>query len=99
MFRTYPAGITPANIAGAIATYERSLVTPNSRFDRYLRGEKNMLSRDELEGYRRFVNLGCASCHQGAGIGGNMFQRFGVVGDFFKDRPPSRAGRGRFSGP
>lgn len=98
MFRSaYPDGMTPANIAGAIATYERSLVTPNSRFDRYLRGEKNMLSRDELEGYRRFVNLGCASCHQGAGIGGNMFQRFGVMGDFFKDRLPSRADQGRFN--
>lgn len=95
--RAYPDGMTSANIAGAIATYERSLATPNSRFDRHLRGEKNMLDPDEREGYRRFVNLGCASCHQGAGIGGNMFQRFGVMGDFFADRLPNKADQGRFN--
>ncbi|BBJ00530.1 hypothetical protein FGKAn22_22220 [Ferrigenium kumadai] len=95
--RVYPDGISPANIAEAIATFERSLTTPNARFDRYLRGEKNVLSRDELEGYRRFVDHGCTSCHQGAGIGGNMFQRFGIMGDFFKDRSPTRADQGRFN--
>jgi cytochrome c peroxidase len=95
--RVYADGISAANIAEAIAIFERSLITTNARFDRYLRGEKDQLSKDELEGYRRFVNLGCASCHQGAGIGGNMFQRFGVMGDFFKDRLPSKADQGRFN--
>ncbi len=95
--RVYADGISAANIAEAIAVFQRSLVTPNARFDRHLRGEKNQLSRDELEGYRRFVNLGCASCHQGAGIGGNMFQRFGVMGDYFKDRAPSKVDLGRFN--
>lgn len=93
----YPDGISPANIAEAIATFERSLITPNARFDRYLRGEKEALSSDEQEGYRRFVNHGCTSCHQGAGIGGNMFQRFGIMDDFFKDRSPSNADQGRFN--
>lgn len=95
--RTYPDGITSANIAEAIATFERSLMPPNARFDRYLRGEKNVLSPDEQEGYRRFVNHGCTSCHQGAGIGGNMFQRFGVMGDIFSDRPQTKADQGRFN--
>lgn len=95
--RVYSDGISPANIAGAIAAFERSLITPNARFDRYLRGEKDALSRDELEGYRRFVNHGCASCHQGAAIGGNMFQRFGVMGDYFKGRPATGADLGRFN--
>jgi cytochrome c peroxidase len=95
--REYPDGITPANITGAIATFERSLITPNARFDRHLRGEKNVLDSDELEGYRRFVNHGCVSCHQGVAIGGNMFQRFGVMGDYFKGRPPSKADLGRFN--
>ena len=95
--RVYTDGISAANIAEAIAVFQRSLVTPNARFDRHLRGEKNQLNRDELEGYRRFVNLGCASCHQGAAIGGNMFQRFGVMGDYFKDRAPSKADLGRFN--
>lgn len=95
--RGYPDGITPLNIADAIATFERSLLTPNARFDRHLRGEKNALSGDELEGYRRFVNHGCVSCHQGVAVGGNMFQRFGVMGDYFKNRPPTKADQGRFN--
>ena len=95
--RVYPDGINAANIAKAIATFERSLVTPDSKFDRYLRGEKNVLSDDELKGYRRFVDYGCVSCHQGAGIGGNMFQRFGVMADFFKGHPFTKADQGRFN--
>jgi cytochrome c peroxidase len=95
--QNYPDGMTAANIAAAIATYERSLITANSRFDRYLRGETDALVREEIEGYRRFVNYGCASCHQGAGIGGNMFQRFGVMADFFKGRQLSKADLGRYN--
>lgn len=95
--RTYPDGINPANITEAIATFERSLITPNARFDRYLRGDKAALSSKELEGYRRFVNHGCVSCHQGVAVGGNMFQRFGVMGDYFKGRPASKADLGRFN--
>ncbi len=94
---SYPDGITSANITDAIATFERTLLTPNSRFDRFLRGEKKVLSNEELDGYRRFVNLGCASCHQGVGIGGNMFQRFGVMGDYFAKRQPNKADLGRFN--
>jgi cytochrome c peroxidase len=95
--REYPDGITPANITGAIATFERSLLTPNARFDRHLRGEQGVLGSDELEGYRRFVNHGCVSCHQGVAVGGNLFQRFGVMGDYFKGRPPNKADLGRFN--
>ncbi len=94
---SYPDGMNPANIVDAIATFERSLLTPNSRFDRYLLGEKEALSDEELDGYRHFVDYGCVSCHQGAGIGGNMFKRFGVMDDFFKNRPPSKADQGRFN--
>lgn len=94
--RVYADGITPANITDAIATFERSLVTPNSRFDRYLRGEKGALGLDAEKGYRRFISHGCASCHQGVGIGGNMFQKFGVMDDYFKGRAPSDADLGRF---
>lgn len=95
--RAYPDGISPANITEAIATYERSLLTPNARFDRHLLGEKNALSKAELEGYHRFVNHGCVSCHQGAAVGGNMFQRFGVMGDYFAGRTPGKADQGRFN--
>jgi cytochrome c peroxidase len=62
----------------AIATYERSLLTPESRFDRWLTGEKSALSNEEIAGYQLFKSLGCVSCHQGANIGGNLFQRHGI---------------------
>ena len=62
----------------AIATYERSLVTPSSRFDRWLEGDKLALSHDELQGYRYFKSMGCIACHQGANVGGNVFERSGV---------------------
>ncbi len=93
----YPEGISGAAIVDAIASYERTLQTPNSRFDRYLRGDNAALNERERLGYRRFLDYGCASCHQGVLIGGNMYQRFGVIGDFFKDRPPKKEDLGRFN--
>lgn len=93
----YPDGINAANISDAIANFERTLLTHNSRFDRHLLGEKGSVTPDEIEGYQRFVNYGCASCHQGAGVGGNMFQRFGVMDDFFRGREITKADLGRFN--
>ncbi|HEY2402412.1 MAG TPA: cytochrome-c peroxidase, partial [Steroidobacteraceae bacterium] len=61
----YPNGVTPANIQNAIATYERTLITPNSRFDRYLRGDANAISPAEKAGYLKFKQYGCIACHQG----------------------------------
>jgi cytochrome c peroxidase len=84
--RIYGDGITPDNVRDAIATYERSLYTPNSRFDRYLRGEVEALDAEERQGFALFKSFGCVACHQGVGVGGNMFQRFGVMGDYFADR-------------
>jgi cytochrome c peroxidase len=82
----FPEGLTPATVKDALVEYERSLITPNSRFDRWLRGDQAALSAEELEGYRLFKSLGCTSCHQGANVGGNLFQKFGVMGDYFADR-------------
>ncbi|MCX8017761.1 MAG: c-type cytochrome, partial [Rhodocyclaceae bacterium] len=93
----YRDGITPANIVDAIATFERTLVTPDARFDRYLRGEQNVLTPLELEGWRRFRDLGCTSCHQGMLLGGNMFQKFGVLRDYFGNRPTTSADLGRYN--
>jgi cytochrome c peroxidase len=75
---TYPDGLTRPNVLDALASFERSLVTPDSRFDRYLRGERDALTDSEREGYRLFKSYGCATCHQGVNVGGNMFQKFGV---------------------
>jgi cytochrome c peroxidase len=82
----YPDGLTEANIVDAIVSYERALVTPNSPFDRYLAGDVGALSAAAREGFELFERLGCVSCHQGRNLGGNMFQRFGVMGDYFADR-------------
>jgi cytochrome c peroxidase len=84
--KLYPDGITSNNIKNAIATFERSLVTPDSRFDLFLKGDSTAINAEEQEGYRRFQASGCISCHQGVLLGGNLYQKFGVFGDYFKDR-------------
>lgn len=94
----YGNGITETNIKDAIATFERSLITPNSRFDRYLLGEANAITAEEKRGYELFKNYGCVACHQGANVGGNMFQVFGVLNDYFGQRGnPTKADLGRFN--
>jgi cytochrome c peroxidase len=94
----YPDGISGGNVKNAIAEFERSLITPDSRFDRYLRGESAALSAEEISGYRKFKAYGCVSCHQGVNVGGNMFQRMGVMGDYFADRGHvTEADFGRFN--
>jgi cytochrome c peroxidase len=96
--RIYPDGLTSTNIQDAIVVFEMSLYTPNSRFDRFLRGDKQALTKSEKEGYKLFKNYGCISCHQGINVGGNMFQRFGVIGDYFADRGNiTKADLGRFN--
>lgn len=69
---------TRSSLLDAIATYERSLLTPDSRFDLWLRGDKTALSPEEQQGYALFQSLGCISCHQGVNIGGNLFERQGI---------------------
>jgi cytochrome c peroxidase len=94
----YPDGIAPKNVRDAIASFERSLATPNSRFDRFLRGEHAALSETEREGYRLFKRIGCVSCHQGMGIGGNVYQKLGIMEDYFAQRGQvTAADFGRFN--
>ena len=84
--KSYPDGINRKNVKNVIAEFVRSLNTPNSRFDRWLKGDKNALNAQEKRGYELFKDYGCSSCHQGANVGGNMFQVFGVLNDYFKKR-------------
>jgi cytochrome c peroxidase len=67
-----------AGLLDAIAIYERSLVTPGSRFDRWLAGDTDAITPEETAGYQLFKSLGCISCHQGINVGGNLFQRHGI---------------------
>lgn len=79
----YDEGLTAANIQRAIALFERSLVTVDAPFDRYLRGDEEAISAEARRGYRLFKSYGCVSCHQGRNVGGNMYARMGAVGNYF----------------
>jgi cytochrome c peroxidase len=85
----YPGGISQSAVLDALECFERSLITPNSRFDKYLRGDTTALSAAEQRGYQLFKSYGCVACHQGINVGGNLFQKFGV---FPADASNPRAG-------
>ncbi|MCF6253348.1 MAG: c-type cytochrome [Thiomicrorhabdus sp.] len=73
------------HVLNAISEFERSLITPNSRFDLFLKGDKQVLSAYERDGYQLFKDRGCISCHHGINIGGNMFQKAGVFKPLFEN--------------
>ncbi|MBN2824583.1 MAG: cytochrome-c peroxidase [Campylobacterales bacterium] len=79
--KIYQDGVTIDNLAQVIAEFEKTLITPNSPFDRYLRGDKDAINDVQKEGYALFKSKGCISCHHGINIGGNHFNKFGVVED------------------
>jgi cytochrome c peroxidase len=83
----YGHGPDRATVLDAIATFERSLVTPASRFDRWLAGDTAALSAQQIDGYRLFKSLGCVSCHQGVNVGGNLFQRHGIFHPLARAEP------------
>jgi cytochrome c peroxidase len=94
----FPDGISEANVRSAIAGFERTLVTPSARFDLWLTGDKQALSAEERAGYELFKSVGCVACHQGRNVGGNMFQRFGVFGNYLEERGNLReSDYGRFA--
>jgi cytochrome c peroxidase len=94
----YSSDIQREHIKDAVAVFERSLYTPNSRFDRYLRNDSSALTAREQQGYRMFIALGCASCHQGVNLGGNIYQKLGVMAPYFTDRGHiTKADFGRFN--
>jgi cytochrome c peroxidase len=87
--------VTEENWGKAIGSYERTLVTP-SRFDQYLAGDTQALAPVEQQGLRKFINTGCIACHNGPGVGGSMFQKFGVVEDYWKETGSKEIDKGRF---
>lgn len=74
----YGHGADAASLIDALATFQGSLLTPGSRFDRWLQGDRTALSAGELDGYLLFKSLGCIACHQGVNIGGNLYERHGI---------------------
>ncbi len=85
----YKDGISKKNIVNAIAEYEKTLITPNSPFDRYLRGDKNAITSEQKKGYKLFKKEGCIACHNGVNIGGNLYSKSG----FFKPIQSDDLGR------
>lgn len=71
-------GVDIDRVTTAIAAFEETLVTPGSRFDKWLEGDKNALSKEEQDGYNVFKTSGCAKCHNGPAVGGNSFEKMGV---------------------
>ena len=85
--RVYGANkINGETITDAIAEYEKSLLTPNSRFDKFLNGDEKALSGKEKRGYDLFVSNNCTTCHTGVNLGGLTYEKMGVERDYFKIR-------------
>lgn len=75
------------HVTDAIAAFEETLVTPFSRFDRWLLGDQDALTKAELEGYQLFKDVGCVACHYGAAVGGSSFQKMGIVEPYQTKNP------------
>ena len=82
----YPEGITEATITNAIEEFERTLVTPNSQFDKWLLGDDNALTAQELRGYELFKEYSCATCHTGVNLGGESYELMGLRRHYFEER-------------
>jgi cytochrome c peroxidase len=80
-------GIDIDKVTDAIAEFEKTLVTPNSRFDKWLLGDKDALTAEEVAGYKLFKDSGCTACHNGSAAGGNTFQKMGVVEPYKSTSP------------
>jgi len=86
--------ITAQNWGTAIGAYERTLVTP-SPFDAWLAGDDHVLSPAAQAGLKAFIETGCAGCHNGVGVGGAMYQKFGVQEDYWKATGSREIDKGR----
>ena len=82
LFRViYEDGVSKENLAEVIAEFEKTLTTPNSMFDKYLKDKHFVLSPKIMNGYRLFKEKGCISCHNGVNVGGNLYNKFGIYED------------------
>ena len=82
----YPEGMNQQSITDAIAEYEKTLLTPNSAFDRYLKGDLKAMSDEQIAGYALFKEYKCATCHAGINMGGLSYELMGQRSNYFQDR-------------
>lgn len=97
--KAFPSEASPVtfdNMAKAIEIFEATLITPNSKFDKYLKGDAKALNEAETKGLALFIDKGCASCHNGVNVGGNGYYPFGVVEKPGADVLPA-GDKGRFA--
>jgi cytochrome c peroxidase len=87
--------INYGNIQKAIAAFERKLITP-SRFDEYLAGNEKALNDQEKQGLQTFMDVGCTACHSGSVLGGSMYQKFGLAGNYWDFTKSAKVDNGRF---
>ena len=90
--RAYPDDRDPLtydNVADAIGAFERRLMTP-ARWDRFLRGDQAALTEEEKAGFSTFISTGCQACHQGALMGGNLYQKIGAAKPYPDSSDPGR---------
>ena len=97
--KLYDGQITTDTVTDAIAEFEKTLLTPGSKFDKYLAGDEQALDAQEQQGYKLFVAHDCATCHTGVNLGGLTYERMGLRRDYFAERggPLTEADQGRFN--
>ncbi|GKX60339.1 cytochrome-c peroxidase [Leminorella grimontii] len=84
--KVYPEGFTAGTITDAIAEFEKTLVTPNSPFDRYMKGDDAALTAQQKRGFQLFKDNKCDTCHVGKNLGGQSFEMMGLKEDYFAAR-------------
>ncbi|VEI70070.1 Cytochrome c551 peroxidase precursor [Serratia fonticola] len=96
--RVYANGFTGDNITDAIAEFEKTLITPDSPFDRYLKGDSDALTAQQKHGYQLFQQNKCGTCHTGVNLGGQSYEVMGLKADYFTARGnPTEADLGRYN--
>ena len=95
-FPNDPEPLSTRNYGLALSAYEATLATP-AAFDRFLAGDERALSAPQQRGLRSFMSTGCGGCHNGANLGGTMFQRFGQVKDYWLETGSEKPDQGRFA--
>lgn len=85
----YPDGYSEKNITNAIEEFEKTLITPNSAFDQYLKGDKSAISQEAIDGYALFKENKCATCHVGVNLGGQSYEYMGLAHSYFEERNAS----------
>ena len=94
-FPTDKEPVTVENFAKAIGAFERTLVTP-APFDAFLKGNQGALNEKERRGLKTFMDIGCARCHNSPYVGGQMYQRFGLVDSYWNYTKSAAKDDGRY---